>query len=374
MRSGFLWRASALLATGGFSLIFSGGDAGAQTERCKLSAEAVYEMAEPKVVEIFADAINPFRVRDRMQYSLGTGFLFGEGVVVTNYHVIADAQRVDVFDGTGYWGAEILGIDPLLDIAVLNVPFLMATADPLEPAPTGTTKVGQDVFAIGFPRGIGKTITHGIVTGTGRVLGDSTSSWLSPFVQTDATVNSGNSGGPLLDDCGRVIGLVSRASEPGLAENIAFALPVDVLAPIVKEIAATGHVARAWHGIYGQMVEPPVLAILGIPPDLWDEYRGFLVETIEPGSAADEIGLVGGDFPVQFGGHPFLIGGDIITEVNGVPITDLTTALDVVRNLAVGETVTIVYKRGPDTMSASVILKERPIMEADLDQFRQLGR
>ncbi|MDP3263800.1 MAG: trypsin-like peptidase domain-containing protein [Tabrizicola sp.] len=351
--------------------VMLGDDAAAQTERCKLSAEAVFEKAGPKVVEIFADAINPFRVRDRMQYSLGTGFLFGDGVIVTNYHVIADAQRVDVYDGEGYWGAQILGIDPLLDIAVLSVPFLTLTAEPLDPAPSGTTKVGQDVFAIGFPRGIGKTITHGIVTGTGRVLGDSTSSWLSPFVQTDATVNPGNSGGPLLDDCARVIGLVSRASAPGEAENIAFALPVDVLAPIVKEIATTGHVARAWHGLYGQMVEPAVLSVLGIPPDLWDEYRGFLVETIEPGSAADEIGLKGGTFPVEFGGHPFLIGGDIITEVNGVAITDLATALDVVRNLAVGSTVTIVYKRGADTTTASVILKERPIMEADLDQFRQ---
>jgi S1-C subfamily serine protease len=359
-----------MVATG-LAAVLAGGAATAQTGRCELSAEDIYARAEPKVVEIFADAINPFRVRDRLQFSLGTGFIFDEGVVVTNYHVIADAQRIDVFDGKDYLGAEVMGADPLLDIAVLSVPLLMLTAEPLELAPTGSIKVGQDVFAIGFPRGIGKSITHGIVTGTERVMGDTTSSWLSPFVQTDATVNRGNSGGPLLDDCGRVIGMVSHASEPGVAENMAFAIPVDVLKPIVEEIVATGHVARAWHGLYGKMVTPPVLAMLGIPSDLWDDYGGFLVETVEPGSAAEEIGLRGGDFPVEFGGSPYLIGGDIITEVNGVAITDMTVALDVVRDIAVGDTVTIVYKRGPETTSASVIIKERPIMEADLDRFRQ---
>lgn len=359
-----------MVATG-LAVILAGGAATAQIGRCDLSAEDIYAVAEPKVVEIFADAINPFRVRDRLQFSLGTGFIFDEGVVVTNFHVIADAQRIDVFDGTDYLGAEVLGVDPLLDIAVLSVPSLMLTVDPLELAPIGTIKVGQDAFAIGFPRGIGKSITHGIVTGTERVMGDFTSSWLSPFVQTDATINRGNSGGPLLDDCGRVIGMVSYASEPGVAENMAFAIPVDVLKPIVEEIVATGHVARAWHGLYGKMVEAPVLAILGIPADLWGDYSGFLVETVEPGSAAEEIGLRGGDFPVEFGGRPFLIGGDIITEVDGVAITDMTTALDVVRDLAIGDTVTIVYKRGADTISASVTMKERPIMEADLDPFRQ---
>jgi S1-C subfamily serine protease len=232
-------------------------------------------------------------------------------------------------------------------------------------APAGTA-----VFALGSPgywgEVLAQSMTEGVVSATHRVLDDG-------FValQHSAALNRGNSGGPLLDDCGRVIGMVSHASEPGVAENMAFAIPVDVLKPIVEEIVATGHVARAWHGLYGKMVTPPVLAMLGIPSDLWDDYGGFLVETVEPGSAAEEIGLRGGDFPVEFGGSPYLIGGDIITEVNGVAITDMTVALDVVRDIAVGDTVTIVYKRGPETTSASVTIKERPIMEADLDRFRQ---
>lgn len=348
----------------------SSGGALAQAGRCHRSAEETYRLAEPRVMEIFADAINPYRVRDRIQFSLGTGFLFHQAILVTNYHVIADAQRVAAFDGTSYWPAEVLGFDPLLDIAVLRIAIWGEAATPLEAAPPETVAIGQQVFALGYPRGIGKTITQGIVTGTGRVMQESTSSWLSPFIQTDAAVNPGNSGGPLLDDCTRVIGMVSQASDPHSSENTAFAIPIEVLDPVVKEILATGRVSRAWHGLYGQMVEPAALALLGVPYDLWDDYTGFMVETIEPGSAADRIGLRGGDWPVNLGGRDMLLGGDIITHVNGQRILDRDTALGVVRALRVGETVVITYRRGNLTLSASVTLDERPILEADLDRFR----
>jgi serine protease Do len=342
----------------------------AEVERCHLDAEQVFAKAEPKILEIFSDAINQFRVSDRIQSSLGTGFLLQNGVVVTNYHVIADAQRIEVFDGTDSWRIDVLGIDPLLDIAVLKIPYYPDNAEGIDLASPASVKTGQQVYAIGFPQGLGKSITQGIVTGTGRVLADSTNSWLSPFIQTDATVNSGNSGGPLLDDCGRAIGMVSRSILSGATENIAFAIPVDVLAPIVDEIVATGRVSRAWHGLYGQMVTPPVLALMGVPPDMWQDFSGFMVETVEPGSAADTIGIAGGEWHIEIGGHPYVIGGDIITEVNGTRIQDRSTALQIVRNLKVGEEISIVYRRGPETIFSSVVLPERPILEEDLDLYR----
>lgn len=352
------------------SLTASAGGVRAEIARCHLSAEQIFDQADPKVMEIFSDAINQFRVWDRVQSSLGTGFLMKDGVILTNYHVIADAQRIEVFDGTNSWNADILGIDPLLDIAVLKIPYYPSSPEAIDLASPQPVRIGQQVYAIGCPQGLGKSITQGIVTGTGRVLADSTSSWLSPFIQTDATVNSGNSGGPLLDDCGRAIGMVSRSLLSDTTENIAFAIPVDVLGPIVDEIVATGRVSRAGHGLYGQMVTPPVLALMGAPPDMWQDFSGFMVETVEPGSAADTVGIAGGEWHVEIGGHPYVIGGDIITEVNGTRIQDRFTALQIVHNLKVGEEVVIVYKRGAETIFSSVVLPERPILEEDLDLYR----
>lgn len=347
----------------------------AQEGRCHMSAEEVYAKAGPRVVEIFASAIDPYRVQNRLQFGVGTGFFYGPGTIVTNYHVIADAQNLGIDDGTGFGGAFVRGIDPLLDIAVLNQDLLFQgdQSRVLDLAPPASIAMGQDVFAIGYPRGMGQTITRGIVSNLNVVLPETTNSWLSPFIQTDTTVNPGNSGGPLLDDCARVIGLVSMSARPGEAENTAYAIPIDVLRPAVEQILETGHVSRAWHGLYGQMVEPGVLAFLGVPYELWEEYTGFLVETVEPGSAADQIDLRGGDFPIEIGGHPFLIGGDIITEVNGQRILDRETALSVVRGLKVGATVSVVYKRGDQTLTATVALPERPVQEADLDRYRGRG-
>lgn len=226
------------------SLTASAGGVRAEIARCHLSAEQIFEQADPKVMEICSDAINQFRVWDRVQSSLGTGFLMKDGVILTNYHVIADAQRIEVFDGTNSWNADILGIDPLLDIAVLKIPY------------------------------------------------------------------------------------------------------------------------------YPSSFTPPVLALMGVPPDMWQDFSGFMVETVEPGSAADTIGIAGGEWHVEIGGHPYVIGGDIITEVNGTRIQDRFTALQIVHNLKVGEEVVIVYKRGAETIFSSVVLPEKPILEEDLDLYR----
>lgn len=367
-----IWRRVAvgvLLAAAAANPTFA-QEEGAPPQRCNLDAEQIYRQAGSEIVEVFSDAINPYRVQDRLEMSLGTGFLVRDGLVVTNYHVIADAQRIAVYDGASYWDATVLGSDPLLDIAVLKLVWSFRAWGALELAPVESVVIGQKVFAIGYPRGLGQSITQGIVVGTGRVLPDSTSAWLSPFIQTDAAVNPGNSGGPLLDDCGRVIGMVSRGGVPGEVEDIAFAIPVEVLDPVIDEIVSTGHVSRAWHGLYGQMVTPAILALLGVPQEEWDDHMGFMVETVEPGSAADLIGIRGGNWPIELSGRPFVIGGDIITEVNGIMIDSRDTALAIVRGLKVGETVSLVYKRNSETHRASLILPERPVQEADLNFYR----
>lgn len=362
-----------LVAAFTVALALGTGPAGAQTLSCGKTAEQIFAAADVDVVEIFSIGINQFRVSGRTVAGLGTGFVLKSGVIVTNYHVIADARFLTITDDDWSYDAEIVGVDPMLDIAVLKSPMSVLQERGIELAAPDSLRVGQKVFPIGYPRGFGKSISEGIVTGLGRVLADTTHSWLSPMIQTDATINPGNSGGPLLDDCGRAIGMVTRAALPAYAENIGFAIPVSVLGPIVDEIVATGHVSRAWHGLYGQMVVPPIMAMLGTPQDAWFDATGFMVETVEPGSAADRAGLHGGDWPIRLGGREYLMGGDIITEVDGRAIDNLDTALEVVRNLKIGQTISLTYLRNTELHSVSVTLAERPVLEADLNQYRDTG-
>jgi S1-C subfamily serine protease len=141
--------------------------AGTGPERCLMDAEQIFQRARTKIVEVYADAINPYRVRDRLKLGLGAGFVIENGLVVTNYHVVADAQHVSIYDGKFYWDARVLGSDPLFDIALLEVPGYDFGGNALELAPPETVAIGQKAFAIGYPRGLGKSITQGIVVGTG---------------------------------------------------------------------------------------------------------------------------------------------------------------------------------------------------------------
>lgn len=349
---------------------FQGAAASAEASHCGLSAQEVYERAAPSVVEVFSLTIDRFRVAGRVLPSFGSGFYLQDGRVATNYHVVADAQNVIIYDEEGAWDAMVVGSDPLLDIALLERAFAPDERQGLEIVGADMLSVGQQAFTIGFPLGLGKSISEGIVAGTGRVIPRTTWDWLSPMIQTDAAVNPGNSGGPLLDDCGRVLGMVSRSMHGETADNVGFAIPGEVLAPVLGELAENGAVARAWHGLYGKMVTPPILMILGVPFEQWIDSSGFLVETVEPGSAADRAGLQGGDWPVIWGGTQYLIGGDIITHVDGVRVTDLASTLEMVRGLTVGQEVTVTWRREGEQMEATVVLQERPTLPADLEQYR----
>lgn len=338
---------------------------------CNLDPSDVYSIVSPSVVQVLALGINPFLVAGRVQPVSGTGFFVRDGLVVTNYHVVHDARTVIVYSDGVPEEAVVIGIDPTLDVALLSLPFGGVGATEAIFAPAGSETIGQTAYALGFPLGLGQTISRGIVSGTGRVIPLTTSSWLVPMIQTDAAVSPGSSGGPLVDDCGRVLGMVAMSSTEGIAENIAFAIPSSVLVPVIDALADDGHVSRPWHGIYGQMTTPPILMLVGAPIEEWEELTGFLIETVEPGSAADRIGLRGGEWPVQWGGLQFLIGGDIITEVNGVRIDSMDAALSAVRALKVGQTIRIVARRdGGGRIEKSVVLGERPILEQELDLYR----
>lgn len=338
---------------------------------CTLRPDDIYEKLSPAVVQVHSLAINPFLVAERVAPRTGTGFLIEDGFILTNYHVVADANEVVVvMEGDTVLETVVVGIDPALDVALLQTFVAPLLTDAVDFAAPDDLRIGQPAYAIGYPLGIGKSISSGIVSGISRVIPRTTSSWLSPFIQTDAAISPGNSGGPLVDDCGRVIGLITSAILEFGAENIGFAIPVEVLAPVVEALRTDGYVSRPWHGLFGQMTSPPILQLLGYPTEAWPDATGFLIETVEPGSAGDVAGLRGGSLPIMWGMAQILVGGDIITHVNGTRITDLDTALNVVQSIAVGARIELTYLRDGETRTTAVVVGERPLLQQEMELYR----
>jgi len=338
---------------------------------CGLSPAEVYRRTEAGVVQVLSFGLDPYQIIERVKAKSGSGVFLGDDLVATNFHVILDASSIAISVGETVIEAELVGRDPTLDIAVLRAPGLSALAGAVELAPRDGLSVGQPAHVIGFPLGVGKSMSSGIVSGIDRKLPLNTSSWLSPFIQTDAAVSAGNSGGLLADDCARMIGLVTLRSPSPEAENIGYAIPVETLRRELPELIETGKVARPWHGLYGQMVNPVILGLLGAPPEIAFFTRGFLVETVEPGSAADKAGIQGGTLPVLWGMQEMILGGDIIVQVNGHPIFTLEDARTAVRALEIGQTVKVTLIRGGEVVELSAEIEERPILERDLQFYRQ---
>ena len=331
---------------------------------CNKSFSEVFREVSPSVVQIFAVSIDPFSLMHRVQHSVGTGFVIDDdGHVVTNAHLVHDASEVMISIGEDdFLSAEIVGMDPISDLAIVKLAQL---GDQLPGAPLGISAgldIGEEVLAVGYPFGIGKSATRGIISGMERVVPFSTSSWMTPFIQTDAAISPGNSGGPLVNRCGEVVAVNTLGSMAG--QNINFSIPIDIVRELLPQLIEHGRVIRPWHGINGVIVPLPLVFTLGIAP-------GYIVETIEPGSPAEKIGLRGGSFPVVIGNSEFLLGGDVITEVNGEELTDMETVFRIARTLKVGDTIKLEYYRDGTQHTAEVVLPERPILPGDTRRFHE---
>jgi serine protease Do len=319
----------------------------------------IFREVAAAVVTVTTVSIDPYAAVNRVRGRVGSGFLIdAEGRVLTNAHVVAGADTLIVSLGEESAEAAILGLDPVLDLAVLQVPF-RPDLHPVRLGRSAGLQVADEVLAIGNPLGLGQTATRGIVSALDRVVPRSSMSWLAPFIQTDAAINPGSSGGPLVNACGEVVGITTGLL--GAAENVGFAVPVDLAVQALPELLAHGRVRRPWHGIFGQMVDPLLRLFAGAP-----EVDGFLIETIEPGSAAARAGLTGGSLPIRVGSREILLGGDIITRVDGEALTDLATVRRTVGGLRVGQRVRIEYVRGGELHAAEVVLPERPPLPSDL--------
>jgi S1-C subfamily serine protease len=311
--------------------------------------ETVYDQTSSAVVNItsvtyaFDFFFNPVP-----QEGTGSGFVYDEqGHIVTNYHVIEDAEELSVTlaDGETY-PAEIVGEDPTNDLAVIQI-----DTDGLpEAVPLGDSdalRVGQFVVAIGNPFGLERTLTAGVISSLGRVIKGPDGRFIGEVIQTDAAINPGNSGGPLLDLNGRVIGVNSQIVSPSEANaGVGFAVPSNTVRRVVPELIARGSYPHPWLGIEPISLTAERARIFrqaGVDVAV-DE--GVLLLEVTRGGPADQANLRGGDRVVQIGRYRVPLGGDIIAAVNGEPISDyqdLTVYLET--QTRVGDTVSVTIIR-----------------------------
>jgi S1-C subfamily serine protease len=328
---------------------------------CTEPIPELYQRVSPSVVFISAVTIDPYKITNRVSSVIGSGFIISnDGLVLTNSHVVFGRQVISVtLDNGQRTQAKLLGADPLLDVAVLRIP---APPEGLSKATLGNSdavRIGEEVVAIGNPLGLEQTLTRGVVSGVNRILPESPMSMMLPLIQTDAPINPGNSGGPLLNRCGEVIGI--NASILAEAQNIGFAVPINIAKQVIPEMVERGRVIRPWFGISGKLIKKELMEIISIP--LVD---GFLVETIEPESPAQQAGVHGGGLPITIGEMEFLLGGDIITEINGQPLDDPDRFVKLIRSLKVGDKVRLTLYREKKTEKVEFSLLERPILPSDL--------
>lgn len=317
----------------------------------------LYERVGPSVVHITARVISvDFFFGPMPNEGTGSGFIYDEaGHIVTNYHVIEGAESIDVrFSDDLAVPARVVGIDPPNDLAVLaleSVPF------DLTPLPLGSSddlRVGQRTIAIGNPFGLDRTLTTGVVSALGRPLQRDDGSVIFDVIQTDAAINPGNSGGPLLDSRGQVIGINTAIRQD--AQGIGFAVPVNTVKRIVPELIANGTYPHPWLGLLGYSITPEMARQVGLPVE-----RGILVAQLYRNGPAAAAGIRGATGEYLVGNRRYLLGGDIITEVNGQPVTDwngLSEYLEL--NTAVGDELSLTLIRENEALEVTLILMAQP--------------
>ncbi|GAB4555033.1 MAG: trypsin-like peptidase domain-containing protein [Anaerolineae bacterium] len=315
----------------------------------------LYQRVNPSVVHIasVSQEIDLFYGVTNRE-GTGSGFVYSSdgqaGIVVTNYHVINNAQEVNVIfaDGATY-PAQVIGVDVYYDLAVLRVDAPNMT--PLELGDSSTLRVGQTVIAVGNPFGLDRTMTSGLVSALGRRIDTREGAVIGQAIQTDAAINPGNSGGPLLDLRGRVIGINTAINSPsGGSVGIGFAVPSNVVKRVVPVLIRDGRYPHPSLDIQ--------VAELGteLTPGRDLPQRGLLIVQVAAGGAADRAGLQ----PTQItrrGFRYYYNGGDIIVAVGGKPVTsrnDLFLALD--ENYAPGETVILTIVRDGQSAEVPVVL------------------
>jgi S1-C subfamily serine protease len=325
-----------------------------------MSVSEIYEQTSKSVVEITSIAggqSTPFGGEGEEQaQGQGSGFVYdAEGHIVTNQHVVDGADRVTVrfWDGSTY-DANVVGSDPSTDLAVVKVDAPANVLQPLDLGNSDDLTVGEPVVALGSPFGLEGTVTSGIVSALHRQMTAPNNFTINDSIQTDAAINHGNSGGPLVNGAGEVVGVNAQIeSESGGSDGIGFAIPSKTVESIVPQIISNGSVEHAYLGVGVAEINQSVAEELGTP-------AGVAITDVRDGGPAAEAGLQAADGSATVDGQSYPTGGDVITAVDGEAIStgaELQTAVDAKKP---GDSISITYTRDGQSHTIDITLGTRP--------------
>jgi S1-C subfamily serine protease len=340
-------------------------------DNARMSINDIFRQSAPGVVQITTTRVqrapaDPFlgqlgQPEQQRQQALGSGFVIDKsGHIVTNSHVVEGADEIEVsFSNRDSVKARLVGEDRSTDLAVLKVDADARALTPLRLGDSDQVRVGDSVVAIGNPLGLERSVTAGIVSALHRPLTAPNQFTIDDVIQTDAAINSGNSGGPLIAANGRVIGVNTAIAtgDTGARGNIGigFAVPINTVRDVSSQLIDRGRVEHAFLGVSALPVDEKVASAFKLPVE-----EGLLVIRVFDGSGAEEAGLRAGTTEVVVAGESYLLGGDIIVEVDDKKVARTDDLREAVSAKKPGDRLKVEAYRGDEKRSFEVTLGKQP--------------
>jgi S1-C subfamily serine protease len=336
------------------------GKAWTINEIFRRDAPGVVQVTSTQIVRANQDPFDFGLPQTEKQKALGSGFVMDKaGHIVTNYHVVAGAQSVEVsFSNSDNMKARIVGSDPSTDLAVLQVDARSRALTPLAFGNSDRVRVGDSVVAIGNPLGYDRSVTAGIVSAVQRAISAPNQFPIDHVIQTDAPINHGNSGGPLIDSRGEVIGVNAQIATGDAGSGnigIGFAIPINTVRTVVAQLIKKGRVEHAFIGITAKPISAEIARLFRLPTK-----SGLLVATVQPGSGAAAAGLRAGGETAVVSGESWPIGGDLIVSADGVSLTSVDQLRDLIAAKRPGQAISLEIYRGNEKLTIDVRLGRQP--------------
>jgi S1-C subfamily serine protease len=341
-------------------VLFQPGKGMSINEIYRASAPAVVHIETTTRVQQPSDFFgNPFGTT-QTQRALGSGFVIDKaGHIVTNYHVVRGANAIQVsFSNNEHFKAKVIGVDPSTDSAVLQVEVKSRALKSLPLGNSESVRVGDQVIAIGNPFGLDRSVTAGIVSAVQRRIEAPNQLSISHVIQTDAALNHGNSGGPLLNAQGQVIGVNAQIETGGQSQGnvgIGFAIPINTVKDVVAELIKHGKVQHPFLGIEGKTLQPNIARLFHLPVT-----SGVLVASVRPGTGAAKAGVKPSTNQVTVEGESWPAGGDVIVKLDGQAVPSVERLVDLIAAKKPGDNIDLEVVRGNSRTHLDVKLGRQP--------------